>query len=334
MRKIMMLLLLAMFSSAAVYVHQNYEIVTGDHFAIKPRAATTTNTSVVQTPGMPGAPDAPGGVAHDTIRVGSFNIQIFGTSKAAKPRVMQVLCEVARGFDVLAIQEVRCKDDTLLPRFVEQINANGAHYDYVIGPRLGKSVSKEQYAFIFNADTIEIDRSATYTVADPDQLLQRSPLVAMFRARGPPADKAFTFKLVDIHTSPQDVKHELDVLSDVYRAVLHDGRNEDDVILLGDLNASEHELGKLGQVSGITWAIADTATNTRRNKSYDNMLFMARETNEYTGRSGVVDVLRQFNLTTEQALEVSDHLPIWAEFSVYEGGNRGRVAALPTPSKN
>ena len=62
------------------------------------------------------------------------------------------------------------------------------------------------------------------------------------------------------------------------------------------------------------------------------MLFLARETNEYTGRAGVIDMVRRFNLTTEQALEVSDHLPIWAEFSIYEGGNRGRVAKLPTPS--
>jgi hypothetical protein len=44
----------------------------------------------------------------------------------------------------------------------------------------------------------------------------------------------------------------------------------------------------------------------------------------------VYDFLREFNLDLEtQALQVSDHLPIWAEFSVYEGGRAGPLAARP-----
>ena len=51
-----------------------------------------------------------------------------------------------------------------------------------------------------------------------------------------------------------------------------------------------------------------------------------RATVEFTGRAGVFDFVREFNLTEQQALEVSDHFPIWAEFSSYEGGQPGRVA--------
>lgn len=36
--------------------------------------------------------------------------------------------------------------------------------------------------------------------------------------------------------------------------------------------------------------------------------------------------MREFNLSLDQALQVSDHLPVWAEFSVYEGGRAGSVA--------
>jgi hypothetical protein len=43
----------------------------------------------------------------DTIKVASFNIQVFGTSKLGKPEVMDVLAKVVRRFDVVAIQEVR-----------------------------------------------------------------------------------------------------------------------------------------------------------------------------------------------------------------------------------
>jgi hypothetical protein len=59
----------------------------------------------------------------DTIRVASFNIQVFGESKVAKPAVMNTLARVARMFDVMAIQEVRAKSNDILPRFVDQINA-------------------------------------------------------------------------------------------------------------------------------------------------------------------------------------------------------------------
>ena len=57
------------------------------------------------------------------------------------------------------------------------------------------------------------------------------------------------------------------------------------------------------------------------------MLFDARATTEFTGRSGVLDVMQEYHLTQEQALAVSDHLPVWAEFSIYEGGPPGRLAA-------
>jgi hypothetical protein len=114
-------------------------------------------------------------------------------------------------------------------------------------------------------------------------------------------------------------------LDDVYRAVQNDGRGEDDVILLGDLNTHAGRLGELGRIPDIECAITEMPTNTRQNKQYDNILFQHEATSEYTGRCGVLNVMREFNLTLQQALEVSDHCPIWAEFSVYEGGKPGYI---------
>ena len=216
-----------------------------------------------------------------------------------------------------------------MPRFVETINAAGRHYDYVIGPRLGRTESTEQFAFVFDLATLEIDRAQLYTVADPDDLLHREPLVGWFRVRGPPPDQAFTFSLVNVHIDPDETATELNVLADVYRAVLHDGRQEDDVIILGDLNVDDRHLGALGQVSGMTGAIAGVPTNTRGTHQFDHILFHSRATVEFAGRAGVFDFLREYNLTLDQALEVSDHLPVWAEFSAYEGGQPGRIATGP-----
>jgi deoxyribonuclease-1-like protein len=264
-----------------------------------------------------------------TIKIASFNIQVLGRSKLAQPSVMEVLCDVVRRFDVVAIQEVRAREDDILPRFVRQINAGGRKYDFLIGPRLGRTQSKEQYAFVYDTATIESDRTALYTVADPGDLLHREPLVGSFRVRGPPPGEAFTFSLINIHTDPDEARQEVDALAQVERAVRADGRGEDDVILLGDLNADERNFGSLGLLPNITWVISGVPTNTRGNQTYDNILFHRAATSEFTGMSGVVDLMRDYRLTLDAALEVSDHLPIWAEFSALEGGQPGRVAARP-----
>jgi endonuclease/exonuclease/phosphatase family metal-dependent hydrolase len=208
----------------------------------------------------------------------------------------------------------------------------GRDYDYVIGPRLGRADNKEQYAFVFDRASIEVDRSQLYTIDDPDDLMHREPLVGWFRVRGPSQDQAFTFTLVNVHTDPDETDQELNVLDDVFRVVRADGRGEDDVILLGDLNVDDRHLGQLGQVADITWVVAGMPTNTRGTMQYDNILFSQAATVEFTGRGGVFDFMRQYNLSMDEALEVSDHLPVWAEFNIYEGGKPGQLAARPTPA--
>ena len=281
--------------------------------------------------------------AGDTIRIATFNIQVFGEHKLADMRTADVLTRIIRKFDIVAIQEIRAKDPNFMARFLQMVNAGGFHYDCVVGPRLGRTDSKEQYAYIFDLARVEVDRSnqGVYTVDDPDKLLHRPPLVAGFRARGAPPQEAFTFSLVNIHTDPDEVADELDALDDVFRAVRNDGRNEDDVLLLGDFNTrSSHpeaipDFGQLGAVSYLDYIAVGVRTNTRLTETYDNILFDRRATTEFDrskNACGVLDVMREFNITLEQALLVSDHLPVWAEFSVYEGGSPTGIAANPQPA--
>lgn len=307
---------------------QNFSIEGWENIKVKPK--TPTAATEHETPTTPVA--APNGPARqgDTIKIASFNIQVFGQSKLGKTHVMNLLARVARNFDVIAIQEIRSVQDDVMPRFLELINSEGRHYDYVVGPRLGRSNSKEQYAFIFDRDTIETDRAALYTVEDPDDILHREPLVGWFRTRGPNPSEAFTFSLVNIHTDPDEAQQEVNYLAQAYRMIRDgDGRGEDDVIILGDLNVDDRHLGQLGQISGITWAIAGQPTNVLRTAQYDNLVFHREATREYTGRSGVFDLVREFNIETKEALEISDHMPVWAEFRTIEGGQPGAVAARP-----
>ncbi len=263
----------------------------------------------------------------ENLRIASFNIQVFGQSKLNKPEVMQVLVQTVRQFDVVAIQEVRSADQDVLPRFVQLLNVDGARYDFILGPRLGRTSSKEQYAFVFDTTRVGVDPQMIYTIADPQDLLHREPLVTRFYTLAPSLNEAFTFVLVNIHTDPDETDQELNALDDVFQLVQSQG--EDDVILLGDLNVDERNLGELGQLPGITWTVAGEPTNTRRSKSYDNIVFDRRFTVEYAGYAGVFDFASHFGLSQEQALEVSDHFPVWAEFRWTENQTGRPLAARP-----
>lgn len=259
----------------------------------------------------------------ETIRIASFNIQVFGQAKLDQLDVMQRLAHIVRQFDVVAIQEIRSKEQNVLPTFLQFINANGSRYDFVIGPRQGRTSSKEQYAFVYNSATIELMPDSVYVVPDPEDLFHRPPLVAGFRVRGPP--NPFTFTLINIHTDPDEADLEVDALADVYLSVLQQPGADDDVIVLGDLNVSDRKLGRLGAIPGMMWAISGEPTNTRMTQTYDNLLWL-RQTTEFTGRSGVYNLMDELGLTMEQALAISDHMPVWAEFSAVEAP---LVAAAP-----
>ncbi len=269
------------------------------------------------------------GSGGNSIRICSFNIQVLGQKKLDHPDVPRILAEVIRKFDLVAIQEIRSQQQDVMPRLQKLVNADGHKYDFVIGPRLGRTSSQEQYAYIFDTERIEVDPQTVYTVVDPGDRLHREPLVASFRVRGPPPEQAFTFTLVNVHTDPdsQELRQELDALDDVLRAVRADRPMEDDVIMLGDFNADHEHLGELGATPYATFAIAGMPTNTRKTEQYDNLVFHRQATAEWTGTSGVLDLMAEYKLTLEQALQVSDHLPVWAEFNVYEGGEGAPTVA-------
>jgi len=273
-------------------------------FAVAPRLALAQASASAGPAPKPAA----------AILIASFNIQVFGESKMAKQHVVEVLARVVRQFDIVAIQEVRAKSDDIIPAFVRAVNADGSRYHYVIGPREGRTVSKEQYAFVYDTTRIEVDPSSVGVVPDPQNKLHRPPMHARFRTRINPAEMAFTFWLVDIHTDPDEVPQELDALTGVFQAMQAARPDEDDVILLGDLNAGPPEFKSFQRIPGVAWAVAGVTTNTRRTKTYDNLVFARPATSEYLGGWGVLDLQATFGLPLEHALEVSDHNPVWGAF--------------------
>ena len=279
-----------------------------------------------------------------TIRLASFNIQMFGDKKSSTRMrdgvdVMATLAQIVSQFDLVAIQEVRGGNSVPVERLVQLINTSGARYTATVSPPIGRTSQTECYAFVWDETRVEMVRDSGYVVQDTADRMHREPMVASFRALAVPraGHDPFSFTLINAHTDPDEVtamatSNEINVLDDVFvrvRQYEYDRLGEEDCILLGDLNVDADNLQELAMIPNVFSIAGNTPTNTRRTKTYDHILIDGQMTREYTGRFGVIDLQSDLGLSETQALLVSDHMPLWAEFSAYEIPQTPAVAARP-----
>jgi deoxyribonuclease-1-like protein len=325
MRVAMGLVLLGVIAGG-IYFGMNYQLETHydngrfSFLKVAPRGTAGNPAAYGETAEPPPRPLRP------TLRIATFNLDGLDDNKLAAYRIDDVLVRLLPQFELIAVQGVRGKNQGVLVRLVEQINSTaGRRYQYATCPSQQREGIEHYSAFLFDRTALEIDRRTVHFVEDSLRRFRHKPLTASFRVRGVDPNAAFTFTLVTAETDPQRPAEENDLLADVYNAVRNDGRNEDDVIVLGDFEADDNHLGRLGKILGMTAAISGVPTTTQGTHLLDNILFDRRATSEFTGKVEVFDLMRQFDLTIESASEISRHLPVWAEFSVYEGGQQGFV---------
>ena len=327
MAKQLFIVLLVAAVAGGVYFFLNYEVQT--HYENGKLAYVKIAARGARTDGGGGDPAA--APARPTFRLATFNLGRLDENKLANRRVSDVLVHFVPRFELVAVQGVRGKNQGVLARLVEQINAaSGRTFDFATCPTQQRDAIEHYSAFLFDRARIEVDRTTVRFVEDRLGRFRTKPLVGAFRARGPDPAEAFTFTLINVETDPDRTAAELDLLADVYRAVREDGRNEDDIILLGDLQSDDAHLGRLGNLLGVAPLLSGMPTTVRGTQLLDNILLDRRATREFNGRVDVVDMLKEFELTMPGAIEVSEHLPVWAEFSCYEGGQPGH-AAVETP---
>jgi len=250
----------------------------------------------------------------DHITVASFNIQIFGQTKISNPEIMDIISKIIKRYDVVAIQEVRSKEQNVIPTLLSYVNGANTSYDYIISKRLGRTASKEQYAFVYNTKTVDLIPESSYVVYDPDDVFEREPFVAFFRSGN------FDFKVVNNHIDPDDVSAEFSQLAVVINDI-YDSSSEKDIIVLGDMNAdgSYFDEDNLAAIFPLWIQLIgndEDTTVAASDNTYDRM--MTRDTTanvEYTGESGVFRWDAEYGITDSNFIKkVSDHYPVYAEF--------------------
>jgi len=252
----------------------------------------------------------------DTLRIGAFNIQVFGVTKASKPEVMSILADIIRTYDVIAIQEIRDASQTALPSLVDLVNSDSSQYSYVVSERLGRTTSKEQYAYIFNTGTLELT-STPQTYPEPSGLdpFHREPYIASFRALG----GNFDATLITIHTDPDEATAEINGLDVVVAYAQSSYPNEQDFIVMGGLNAdgSYFDEDDTSSMSGSDyyWVIENSVDTTTKSTdyTYDRIIITDSTVSNFTGDSGVFRYDLEYGLTLDETVAVSDHYPVYAE---------------------
>jgi endonuclease/exonuclease/phosphatase family metal-dependent hydrolase len=248
----------------------------------------------------------------ETIKLFSFNMQIFGASKAAKPEVMMILSDIVSRSDLTAVQELRSADPAPVTLFMRMLPPK---YAFLLGPREGRSSSKEQYWIIYDSSKMRLLDERTW--ADPEDVFERNPLGAYFQTTG-----GFDFILINSHIQPSKAAQELAALPGVAR-YYQELWGETDVALLGDFNADgvyydEHDLAVIFPEEEYRIIIDNDFDTTLASgdNTYDRIIITVSALEDYAGACGVLrfDEAYDFSELSIQPRQVSDHYPVWAEF--------------------
>lgn len=253
----------------------------------------------------------------EEITIASWNLKNFGQTKLNDSERINVIVDDLKKYDIIAIQEVQDASLALPNEFIAKINADGENYKVVASDRVGRGTRKEQYLFVYDDDVIDFVADTTGYGIEQNDEFAREPFYAMFRAGN------FDFYLMTIHTDPDDVYIEIPALKVVYEDLQVSTTDEDDIILLGDLNAkapgvaagSYITMDAIATIPNIVFTIMEE-TNTRGGKAYDNTIFQGNYTVEYSDSAGVYDFWVDYNLTEDQGFNISDHRLVWAKFKI------------------
>jgi len=251
-----------------------------------------------------------------SITIASWNLKNIGQSKFNDPERINIIIDVLKRYDIIAIQEVKDISLQLPQLLVAKMNEDGRNYNVIVSKRVGRNVF-EQYLFVFDHDKIDAITNTSGYGIEPNDEFAREPFYTMFRSGN------FDFYLMTIHTDPDDVDIEIPALKEAYLELQNITPNENDIILLGDLNGKAPGVGAgsyitmdtIAQIPNIVFTINEE-TNTRGGKAYDNIIFQNNFTKEYSDSSGVNAFWLPYELNEDQGFSISDHKLVWATFDI------------------
>eukprot|EP00116_Pleurobrachia_bachei_P009657 sb/3469919/ len=98
-------------------------------------------------------------------------------TKYSRTQIRGYLVDIVTKYDVILIQEIKDKSQTMIWKFLADCQAVKSTYDMALSIRLGRTTRyMEQYAIIYDTSLITMDNHTVYS--DPTDVFHREPIVA------------------------------------------------------------------------------------------------------------------------------------------------------------
>ena len=247
------------------------------------------------------------------VKLLSWNIENLGKSKSDSTIIY--IANTIKNYDIIAIQEIVAGygGAQSVAKLADELNRKGAKWDYTISDPTSSSAYKtERYAFIWR--TSKVKKIGKAWLEKKYHLeIDREPYYCTFEAEG----KQFT--VVNFHAITKNRQPETEIK---YFKFLPDEYPDLNLLFVGDFNCPQshtvfNPLKKMGYQSILVGQKTSLKKECKQDiclaSEFDNMYYNSSKIMAL--KSGVVHFYKSFN-SLQEAKKISDHIPIWFEFTI------------------
>jgi endonuclease/exonuclease/phosphatase family metal-dependent hydrolase len=247
------------------------------------------------------------------VKLLSWNVENFGKSKSKKE--IAYIATVLNKYDLVALQEVVAGygGAQAVARLADELNRKGNHWEYTISDATLSTPNKtERYAFLWKTAQLKKIGKAwlekKYAIE-----IEREPYLCTFVYH----NKQFT--AVSFHAITKSKQPEKEIK---YFKFFPSAYPKSNLIFMGDFNCPQsHSVFEPLRKMGYASALVNQKTSLKRAfkngqylaSEFDNMYFSKSKIKKLN--SGVVRFYQNFQ-SLKQTRTISDHCPIWMEFSL------------------
>lgn len=243
----------------------------------------------------------------------SWNLENFGKSKSKQE--IEFIANTIKDYDIITIQEVVAGNggSQAVARLADELNRKGLQWSYAISNPTSSTAHKtERYAFLWKTNKLKL-KGKPWLEQKYHAEIEREPYFATFEIKG----KAIT--IGSFHAITKSKQPETEIK---YFKLLPQEYPNLNLLFTGDFNCPQSHtvfipLKNMGYPSILKNQKTSLKTKPKGNNylasEYDNMFYKRNSINFI--KSDVILFYKNF-VSLKEARKISDHLPIWFEFTL------------------
>ncbi|MBF7093507.1 endonuclease/exonuclease/phosphatase family protein [Flavobacterium sp. ALJ2] len=246
-------------------------------------------------------------------RVLSWNIENFGKSKLEQE--ISFIANIIKNHDIIAIQEVVAGHggSQAVARLADELNRKGTKWDYAISnPTSSSAYKTERYAFLWKTNKVKL-KGKPWLEKQYEKQIDREPYFATFEKDGR------DFTIVNFHAITKKKQPETEIKYFKFLPQQYPNLN---LIFVGDFNCPQsHTVFNPLKSMGYRPILENQKTSLKQ-KCINNQCLASEFDNIFYHSSkikiidkGIIHFYNDYG-SLKEARKISDHIPIWMEFSL------------------